>query len=73
MNAAEAALAVLGSIATVSTAATGLVWWGYKLGWKACKKAAEGQARIESLERQLAENQKQLTALQQAQAGSGHP
>jgi hypothetical protein len=79
MNTAVTVLAILGSIATVSTGAAGLVWWGYKLGWTSGKKAAEraaaqaeGQARIETLERQLAETRQELAAIQQSQVGSGH-
>lgn len=71
MTAAETVLAVLGAIATVATAAASLVWWGYRVGWAGCKKAAEGQSRFESLERQLAETREQLAALQQTRSRSG--
>lgn len=65
------AFAVLGLAATVLTSEATFAWWAYRLGFAAGKKAAEraaaeaeGQARIDDLERQLAETRKQLAALQ---------
>jgi hypothetical protein len=77
---AEAALAVLGEVVTVLTPVAGMNWWAFKLGQASGRKQveraaaqAEDKARIESLERQLSETQKQLDAIQQSQGTGQHP
>jgi hypothetical protein len=79
MTAVETALAILGSIVTVLTPAAGLGCWVYRRGWASGYKAAEraalqahAMARIEALERQLAEAREQPTAIQQSRLRSGH-
>jgi hypothetical protein len=80
MSAAETVLAVIGSVGTVLTPVAGLGWWIYKRAWASGYRAAErdaimaeDKARVESLERQLAETREQLAAIQRSQLGSGHP
>jgi hypothetical protein len=55
MNAAELVCTILGTVVTVVVALAILVWWAYKPGIAAGKERAEDQAKIEGLERRLAE------------------
>jgi hypothetical protein len=64
MNAAELLCTILGTVVTVLVALASLVWWAYKRGIAAGKERAEDKAKIEGLERQLAETRAELAAMQ---------
>jgi hypothetical protein len=60
--------AILGTTVTVLAALASLVWWAYKRGHTAGEASSGNKAKVEGLERQLAETRRDLAALQ-----SRHP
>lgn len=70
MNAVEAVFAILGTAVTVLGAQASLIWWAYKRGQaageeKAGRDAARAvdKAKIEAIERMLAETRAELAAM----------
>jgi hypothetical protein len=61
---AEAVFVIIGTVVAVVGSVAGLVWWAYRGGQAAATQRAEDKARIEALERRLAETRKELAALQ---------
>ena len=64
MNTAESVCTIFGTVVTVPVALASLVWWAYKRGIAAGKERAADKAKIESLERLLAETRAELAAVQ---------
>ena len=68
----EAVFVVIGAVVTVVGSDAGLVWWAYRRGQEAAMRRAEGKARIEALERRLAEIRKEFAELRrQLRPGGG--
>lgn len=55
MNTAGVIFTIIGTSIAGLSAIAGLMWWAYKRGQAAGKQRAEDKAKIEALERQVAE------------------
>ena len=64
MNVVMMVLAILGTTVTVLAATASLVWWAYKRGHTAGQASIENRAKIEALERLMAETRRDLAAIQ---------
>jgi hypothetical protein len=59
----EAVFVIIGTVVALAGSVAGLVWWAYRRGQAAATQRADDKARIEALERQLAETRTELAAL----------
>lgn len=64
MSFAEAVFVILGTAVTMLSALGALLWWVYQRGQAAGAERAEDKAKIEALERLLAETRAELSELQ---------